>query len=259
MARSKPPLPCVVPRSRPSRNRAIRGSRRCARQGAASASASSLLNWVKRLIAARRSRRAFGRGTLRFLYPAEDVFVHISAVERAGLSSLNVIPEALRFLLLGEPFHGTDRPYGFGRLRFVPLLELLRTLAHVLVVALAWKRSPLPVQELRGRIYLVVVRSLPEGKVRTRLCAGGRWIRTIGTPPNFFGRPSIRAQFTFRNINRLPCDRDRWFESISLQRGVGCKLDFLNHGRRRPFVCHDMAFGIWGGLSPKETRSRGWD
>ena len=33
----------------------------------------------------------------------------------------------------------------------------------------------------------------------------------------------------------------------------------LNHGRRRPFVCHDMAFGIWVGLSPKETRSRGWD
>jgi hypothetical protein len=27
--------------------------------------------------------------------------------------------------------HGTDRPNGFGRLRFVPLLELLRTLAHV--------------------------------------------------------------------------------------------------------------------------------
>ena len=51
----------------------------------------------------------------------------------------------------------------------------------------------------------------------------------------------------------------RRFESISLQRRVGCELDFLNHGRRRPFVCHDMAFGIWVGLSPKETRSRGWD
>src|SRR6202040_4363734 len=62
-----------------------------------------------------------------------------------------------RFLLLGEPFHGTDRPYGFGRLRFVPLLELLRALAHVLVVALARKRFLVPVQELRGRIYLVVV------------------------------------------------------------------------------------------------------
>ncbi len=37
---------------------------------AQSRSPSSLLNWIKRLIAARRSRRAFGRGTLRFLYPA---------------------------------------------------------------------------------------------------------------------------------------------------------------------------------------------
>ena len=34
-------------------------------------------------------------------------------------------------------------------------------------------------------------------------------------PQNFFG--SI-PQFTFRNINRLPRDRDRWFESTSLQR-----------------------------------------
>src|ERR1700720_2675334 len=59
-----------------------------------------------------------------------------------------------------------------------------------------------------------------------RLSAGGRWIRTIGTPPNFFGRPSIRAQFTFRNINRLPRDRDRWFEAISLQQGVCCEPDF---------------------------------
>ena len=37
---------------------------------AQSRSPSSLLNWTKRLIAARRTRRAFGRGTLRFLYPA---------------------------------------------------------------------------------------------------------------------------------------------------------------------------------------------
>ena len=36
---------------------------------AQSRSPSSLLNWTKRLIAARRTRRAFGRGTLRFLYP----------------------------------------------------------------------------------------------------------------------------------------------------------------------------------------------
>jgi maltose alpha-D-glucosyltransferase/alpha-amylase len=37
---------------------------------AQSRSPSSLLNWMKRLIAARRSRIAFGRGTLRFLYPS---------------------------------------------------------------------------------------------------------------------------------------------------------------------------------------------
>ena len=66
-------------------------------------------------------------------------------------------------------------------------------------------------------------------QVRSRLSAGGRWIRTIGTPPNFFGRPSIPAQFTFRNINRLPRDRDRWFESISLQRRVRCEPDFLDY------------------------------
>jgi maltose alpha-D-glucosyltransferase / alpha-amylase len=37
---------------------------------AQSLSPSSLLNWLKRLIAARTSRRAFGRGSLRFIYPA---------------------------------------------------------------------------------------------------------------------------------------------------------------------------------------------
>ena len=37
---------------------------------AQSRSPSSLLNWMKRLIAARRSRRSFGRGALRFLYPS---------------------------------------------------------------------------------------------------------------------------------------------------------------------------------------------
>jgi hypothetical protein len=36
----------------------------------------------------------------------------------------------------------------------------------------------------------------------------------------FLAAPSIHAQFTFRNINRLARDRDRWFESISLQRRV---------------------------------------
>jgi len=37
---------------------------------AQSRSPSSLLNWMRRLISVRRSRRTFGRGSLRFLYPA---------------------------------------------------------------------------------------------------------------------------------------------------------------------------------------------
>src|ERR1700732_5278471 len=62
-------------------------------------------------------------------------------------------------------------------------------------------------------------------RVRSGLAAGGRLIRTIGTPAEFFlAAPSI-PQFTFRNINRLPRDRDRWFESISLRQRVGCELD----------------------------------
>src|SRR6202047_5318090 len=63
-------------------------------------------------------------------------------------------------------------------------------------------------------------------RVRSGLAAGGRLIRTIGTPAEFFlAAPSI-PQFTFRNINRLPRDRDRWFESISLRRGVTCEPEF---------------------------------
>ena len=50
---------------------------------AQSRSPSSLLNWMKRLIAARRSRRAFGRGTLRFLYPSN----------RKGIAYLRVLDD----------------------------------------------------------------------------------------------------------------------------------------------------------------------
>ena len=48
----------------------------------------------------------------------------------------------------------------------------------------------------------------------------------------FLAAPSIHAQFTFRNINRLARDRDRWFESISLQRRVR-KLSVPRNRRRQ--------------------------
>src|ERR1700722_15838286 len=43
------------------------------------------------------------------------------------------------------------------------------------------------------------------------LSAGGRWIRTIGTPPNFFGRPHLRHRAsgaqTGRAMDQRPADR----------------------------------------------------
>jgi hypothetical protein len=45
-------------------------------------------------------------------------------------------------------------------------------------------------------------------------------------PAEFFWLPPSIPPIHLRNINRLPRDRDRWFESISLQRGDGM-------GRRR--------------------------
>jgi maltose alpha-D-glucosyltransferase/alpha-amylase len=59
---------------------------------AQSASTSSLLNWMRRMIAVRRSHRAFGRGTLRFLYPANrKVLVYLrEADEERILCIVNV-------------------------------------------------------------------------------------------------------------------------------------------------------------------------
>jgi hypothetical protein len=41
----------------------------------------------------------------------------------------------------------------------------------------------------------------------------------------FLAAPVRSPQFAFRNKKRLFRARDRWFESISLQRGVQCEPD----------------------------------
>ena len=62
------------------------------------------------------------------------------------------------------PFHGAGSPYGFDELRFALVLDFLRTLAVVLVDALTWERLFAPVQELRGRIGLVVMLAVWEDR-----------------------------------------------------------------------------------------------
>jgi hypothetical protein len=72
----------------------------------------------------------------------------------------------------------------------------------------------------------------------TRLSAGGRWIRTIGTPQrNNYSRPPPfnPPQFALRKRNRLLRTRNRWFESTSLQQTVCLSPAVVFEGREPGF------------------------
>src|SRR5438874_2445325 len=89
-------------------------------------SPSSLLNWVKRLIAARRSRRAFGRGTLRFLYPSNrKVIAYIRAYGDEivlCVANLSRTPQAVELDL--SEWRGRQPVELLGRSVFPPIGEL---------------------------------------------------------------------------------------------------------------------------------------
>ncbi len=93
---------------------------------AQSRSPSSLLNWMKRLIAARRSRRAFGRGTLRFLYPSNrKVIAYLRSYGDEVIlcvANLSRSPQAVE-LDLGE-FRGRNPVELLGRSSFPTIGEL---------------------------------------------------------------------------------------------------------------------------------------
>jgi maltose alpha-D-glucosyltransferase/alpha-amylase len=93
---------------------------------AQSRSPSSLLNWLKRLIAARRSRRAFGRGTLRFLYPSNRKV--IAYLRSYGdeivlcVANLSRTPQAVELDL--SDWRGRQPVELLGRSAFPPIGEL---------------------------------------------------------------------------------------------------------------------------------------
>ena len=93
---------------------------------AQSRSPSSLLNWVKRLIAARRSRRAFGRGTLRFLYPSNrKVIAYLRALGDEVIlcvANLSRSPQAVELDL--SEFRGRQPVELLGRSVFPRIGEL---------------------------------------------------------------------------------------------------------------------------------------
>jgi maltose alpha-D-glucosyltransferase/alpha-amylase len=107
----------------------------------------SLLNWMKRIIAVRRKTRVFGRGTLRFLRPAnESVVAHVRSYEGetvlavhnlssaaqpieldlrawAGHTPVEMLGES-RFPTIGtQPYVITLGPYGYYWFRLQPPLS----------------------------------------------------------------------------------------------------------------------------------------
>jgi maltose alpha-D-glucosyltransferase/alpha-amylase len=100
---------------------------------AQSRSPSSLLNWMKRLIAARRLRRAFGRGSLRFLYPSNrKVIAYLRSFDDEVIlcvANLSRSPQAVELDL--SEFRGR-RPVemlarsGFPGIRELPYLLTLQ-------------------------------------------------------------------------------------------------------------------------------------
>jgi len=93
---------------------------------AQSRSPSSLLNWLKRLIAARRSRRAFGRGTLHFLYPSNrKVIAYMRAYGDEivlCVANLSRTPQAVELDL--SDWRGRQPVELLGRSVFPPIGEL---------------------------------------------------------------------------------------------------------------------------------------
>src|SRR5579883_948311 len=93
---------------------------------AQSRSPSSVLNWLKRMIAVRKARRAFGRGDQRFLYPSNrKVLAYLRSHEGETILcvfNLARAPQAVELDLSG--FRGHVRVELFGRSAFPPIGDL---------------------------------------------------------------------------------------------------------------------------------------
>ncbi len=94
-------------------------------------SPSSLLNWMKRLIAVRQQRKAFGRGTLRFLYPGNRKVlaylrehVHADGTEETILCVANVSRASQAVELDLKQFRGLTPIELLGRTAFPPIGDL---------------------------------------------------------------------------------------------------------------------------------------
>jgi maltose alpha-D-glucosyltransferase/alpha-amylase len=93
---------------------------------AQSRSPSSLLNWMKRMIAARRARRAFGRGSLQFLYPSNrKVIAYLRRYENETILCVANLSRSAQAVELDLSDYRGYRPVELlGRSVFPPIGEL---------------------------------------------------------------------------------------------------------------------------------------
>ena len=86
---------------------------------------SSLLNWMKHLIAARKKTRVFGRGALRFLRPANDsVLAHVREYEGETVLAVHNLSGAAQPVELDlRPWAGHTPIELLGETRFPPVRE----------------------------------------------------------------------------------------------------------------------------------------
>ena len=110
-------------------------------------------------------------------------------------------------------------------------------------------RSPAPTGDRAPSSPAYRRRQSHAGQVRSGLSAGGRWIRTFGSPTDPL--PFRGSQARLPSRFDLPT-RNRWFESTSLQRG-GCKPSVP---RGSPGVLSAVWAAVWVVVLPDRKQYR---
>jgi maltose alpha-D-glucosyltransferase / alpha-amylase len=193
---------------------------------AQSRSPSSVLNWFKRLIAVRKARQAFGRGDLRFLYPANrKVLAYLRAHgEETILCVFNLARASQAVELDLSGFKGRVPVELFGRSVFPPIGELPYLLTLPGHAFFWFLLDPVAEIEPGGRgvapmpelVTLVLTngwsspiagynRRLFEGEVLPAFLPSQRW---------FAGKGRAIAQAAVGPVVEMPGGEDSWMLAI---------------------------------------------
>ncbi len=157
----------------------------------------SLLSWTRRVIALRRNYKAFGRGTMEFLYPENRKI--LAFIRRYKQECILVVANFSRLLQFAElnlsEFKGMIPVTPYGRVEFPPIGDApyfvtmgphsfmwfsIESPGEDHITVYASKKDELPVVELSGHwTALLEKESRPKlEKVPPRFLVGQRWFRS---------------------------------------------------------------------------------